>query len=65
MRLANSMAQAEVPALKLNKTLSNFLTTLANTAKWQLSSSIIHGLQGALQNATGHAKNLNAALTDI
>ena len=65
MRLANSMAQAEVPALKLNKTLSNFLTTLANTAKWQLSSSIIHGLQGALQSAVGHAKNLNAALTDI
>ena len=65
IKLANSMAQAEVPALKLNKTLQGFLTTLANTAKWQLSSSIVHGVVGALQSATGHAKNLNAALNDI
>jgi TP901 family phage tail tape measure protein len=38
---------------------------LANTAKWQLSSTIVHGLVGTLQSATGHAKSLNAALTDI
>jgi hypothetical protein len=51
--------------VKLNKTLQGFLTTLANTAKWQLSSSIMHGVVGAMQNAVGHAKTLNAAFNDI
>jgi TP901 family phage tail tape measure protein len=40
-------------------------TTLANTARWQLSSSILHGFIGAYQQAMGYVKDLNASLTDI
>jgi hypothetical protein len=51
--------------VRMNKTIQNFMTTLANTAKWQVASTMIHGVVGAFQNAVGHAKNLNKALTDI
>jgi hypothetical protein len=42
--LARSIANAEVPTVKINKHLASFLTTLKNTAKWQLTSNITHGL---------------------
>jgi hypothetical protein len=32
-----------------------FGTTLKNTLKWQISSSILHGLSGAIQSAYGYA----------
>lgn len=65
LKLANAVSHAEVPMVRMNKTIQNFMTTLANTAKWQVASSMIHGVIGAFQNAVGHAKNLNKALTDI
>jgi hypothetical protein len=46
--VAISIATAENPARRLNKTMQGFLTTLKNTAKWQLSSTIVHGFIGAL-----------------
>jgi hypothetical protein len=30
-------------------------TTLKNTARWQISSSILHGFMGALSSAYGYA----------
>jgi hypothetical protein len=50
---------------KANGLIGNFMTTLANTAKWQIASSMIHGMIGMFQSACSHAKNLNKALTDI
>jgi hypothetical protein len=44
MSLANAVASAEVPLKRSNVLLNNFMTTLKNTAKWQLSSSLLHGL---------------------
>jgi uncharacterized membrane protein len=40
-------------------------TTLKNTAKWQLSSSVIHGIIGAFSGAVSYAKQLDSALNDI
>lgn len=64
-KVAISIATAENPARRLNKTMQGFLTTLKNTAKWQLSSTIVHGFIGALQSAYGYAQNLNKSLTNI
>ena len=64
-KVAISIATAENPVRRLNKTMQGFLTTLKNTAKWQLSSTIIHGFIGALQSAYGYAQNLNKSLTNI
>lgn len=64
-KVAISIATAENPVRRLNKTMQGFLTTLKNTAKWQLSSTIVHGFIGALQSAYGYAQNLNKSLTNI
>ena len=64
-KVAISLATAENPARRLNKTMQGFLTTLKNTVKWQLSSTIVHGFMGALQTAYGYAQDLNKSLTNI
>jgi hypothetical protein len=45
--------------------MKEFGTTLANTARWQISSSILHGLQGAIQSAFYYAKDLDESLNNI
>jgi len=47
-KLARSIVQAEVPLKRTSGLLSEFKTTLMNTARWQISSSILHGFMGAL-----------------
>ena len=64
-KLAQSVTLAEVPIKKVNATLQQFATTLANTARWQISSSILHGFMGALQGAYGYAQDLNKSLNSI
>lgn len=64
-QLTRSIAAAEVPTIKLNKHLESFLITLKNTAKWQLTSNITHGLESALSHAYTYAQNLNESLTNI
>ena len=65
LSLASSIASAEAPALRLNGVLGEFLTTLKNTARWQISSSILHGFMGSLQSAYSYAQDLNESLTNI
>jgi len=64
-KLAQSIIQAEVPLRKTNALLDQFKTTLVNTARWQISSSILHGFMGALQGAYGYAQDLNQSLNNI
>ena len=40
-------------------------TTLKNTVRWQLSSSLLHGFMGAVQSAYGYTQDLNRSLNDI
>ena len=49
----------------MNSTLKNFATTLKNTVKWEISSTMIHGLERSLRGAVSYAKNLNTSLTNI
>ena len=65
MSLARSVAQAEVPIRRSNALLTQMGTTLMNTARWQLSSSILHGFMGAIQKAYGYSKDLNESLNNI
>ena len=64
-KLAQSVTLAEVPIKKVNNTLTQFATTLANTARWQISSSVLHGFMGALQGAYRYAQDLNKSLNSI
>lgn len=63
--LATSVAQSEIPLRRSNKLLTDMATTLKNTARWQLSSSLLHGFMGTLQSAYGYAQDLNKSLTNI
>lgn len=64
-QLAQTLAYADAGVFSISNKLSGFLTTLKNTAKWQLSSNITHGLERAISSAYGYAKNLNSSLNDI
>jgi hypothetical protein len=39
---------SEIPIKRANAGLQQFAITLKNTAKWQISSSILHGFMGAI-----------------
>jgi len=49
----------------MNSHVLNLWTNLKKTASWQISSTIIHGFVGKLQEAVGYAKDLNNSLNDI
>ena len=52
--------------VKQSHTLLNKLgTTLANTIKWNISSSLMNGVTQSIQQAWGFAKNLDSSLNDI
>ena len=63
--LAQSVAGAEVPIRRSNALLSELWTTMKNTARWQLTSSMLHGFMGAIQSAYGYAQDLNESLNNI
>lgn len=65
VQLAQSIAAADRPMIGLKGRLAEFATTLKNTARWQISSSILHGFVGAIQSAYGYAQDLNRSLNDI
>ena len=65
MTLANSVAAAEVPLRRSSGALTGLMTTLKNTAKWQLSSSLLHGFIGGIQSAYNYAQDLNESLNNI
>lgn len=65
LNLSTSIANAEQPMIKVNNLFTEMWTTMKNTLRWQISSSILHGLTGALQSAFGYAKGLDKSLNDI
>ena len=60
-----AIAQSNIQLKTSNGLLSQFALTLKNTAKWQLSSSLLHGVISGFQNAINYAKDLDKSLTDI
>lgn len=63
--LAQSITTAEVPLKRANSVLTEFATTLKNTARWQISSSIMNSFVGSIQSAYSYAQNLNSSLNNI
>lgn len=65
LKLAKSISTAEAPVTRVNAKLAEMGTALKNTARWQISSSILHGFMGTLQGAYGYAQDLNESLNNI
>ena len=64
-QMASAIANTQVPIKQTNALLNNMMTTLKNTVKWELSSSVVHGLESAFGNAVSYVKDLNTSLTNI
>ena len=65
MQLARSVANAEIPLRRTNTLLQKFSKSLASTAGWQISSTILHGFMGAVSTAWEYSKELNESLNNI
>ena len=65
LKLAQSIVSAEAPLKRSSRLLAEFSTTLKNTVRWQISSSILHGFMGSVQSAVGYAQDLNESLNNI
>lgn len=63
--LAASINNADARLKNANTVLNQFATTLKNTARWQISSSMLHGFMGSIQAAYGYAQDLNQSLNNI
>lgn len=64
-QLAQSIASANQPMFILNSKLAEMWTVMKNTMRWQLSSSMIHGFMGTVQQAYGYVQDLNESLNNI
>ena len=65
MTLAQSIMTAEIPTKRISASLAALGTTLKNTAKWQLSSTMLHGFMSAVQTSYRYAQDLNKSLNNI
>lgn len=65
LNLAKSINAADSSTLNLGSKLRELSTTLKNTARWEISSKIMHGFESAISSAYGYAQDLNKSLTDI
>lgn len=64
-QLGTVIMQAEIPVLRLNKSLTNLKTTLFNTLRWQVSAAAIQGVASAISSAYNYTKDLNKSLNEI
>ena len=54
-----------MPARRSVELLNKFGESIKNTAKWQISSSILQGFTRSIREAFSYAQDLNKTLTDI
>lgn len=65
LKVANALTRANQPMMRSNELMSRLWTTMKNTARWQLTSGMLHGFIGAVETAYGYAKNLDESLNSI
>lgn len=65
INLSRSITMAEIPVFRLNDKIKKLGATFANTMRWQISSSVLNMMVGAVQNAFQYAQDLNESLTNI
>lgn len=65
LKVASSITQAELPLRRTNALMNELWVTMKNTMRWQLTSSVLHGFVGSLEQAYGYSKNLDRSLNKI
>lgn len=65
LKVASSITQAELPLRRTNTLMNELWVTMKNTMRWQLTSSVLHGFVGSLEQVYGYSKNLDRSLNEI
>lgn len=65
IKLTEAIAQSEIPAKRLSGTFQKLGQTLANTVRWQISSSALSAFTSTISEGYQYAKQLNRSLNDI
>lgn len=65
LKVVSSITQAELPLRRTNTLMNELWVTMKNTMRWQLTSSVLHGFVGSLEQAYGYSKNLDRSLNEI
>lgn len=65
IQVANAISKAQTPVVTMGKKMDELWVTMKNTARWQLTSSAMHGFMGAVSAAYGYTKDLNKSLNNI
>ena len=65
MSMAKQITTAQAPLKQTNTLTQSLFTSLKNTARWQLSSAMLHGVINTFHNAFSYARGLNESLNSI
>lgn len=63
--ITQAIADAEQPTISLNKQMTTLWTTMKNTLRWQISSSVLSQMMSTVQNAYSYVQKLDKSLNDI
>lgn len=64
-KVASAVLNTNLQLKQSNKLLDDMATTMANTVKWGITSSIFNKITGSIQEAWGYTKRLDSSLNDI
>lgn len=64
-KFASSVLNTNLQLKQSNKLLDDMATTMSNTVKWGITSSIFNNLTNSVQQAYTYTKNLDSSLNDI
>lgn len=64
-RLAQAILGTNLQLKESNKLLDSMATTMANTVKWGITSSIFNNITNSIQKAYTYSKQLDTSLNDI
>lgn len=63
--LQRAILNTNIPLAKTESLLDKMATTMGNTVKWGISSSIFNSMTGSLQKAYGYVEKLDKSLNNI
>ena len=63
--LASQILKTNIQLKQSNKLLDEMATTMANTVRWGVTSSIFNAITSSISKAYSYSKQLNSSLTDI
>ncbi len=65
MELSRTIAQAQAPIKQTNELMSKLWSTMGNTMRWQISSSVLNSLTSAFRSAYDYSKELDQTFVKI